>query len=109
MHAAPDSAVIDQFHAAALAQYDLRAVTAWVSGADPEIPERILIAAGAHQWAQTLAELGSEAHKTTATVRMVMSKALAFMADPELAASVLPAPVPGSASRSSSTTPAPST
>ncbi len=60
------------FHAAALAQYDLRAVAAWVSGADPEVPERILIAAGAHQWAQTLAELRSEAHKTTATVRMVM-------------------------------------
>ncbi len=45
------------FHAAALAQYDLRAVAAWVSGADPEIPERILTAAGAHQWAHTLAEL----------------------------------------------------
>ena len=30
------------FHAAALAGYDLRAVAAWVSGADPHIPERIL-------------------------------------------------------------------
>ena len=39
------------FHAAALAGYDLRAVAAWVSGADPHIPERILIAAGARQWA----------------------------------------------------------
>jgi hypothetical protein len=36
------------FHAAALAQYDLRAVAAWVSGADPDVPERILAAAGAH-------------------------------------------------------------
>jgi hypothetical protein len=35
------------FHAAALAGYDLRAVTAWVSGADPHVPERILAAAGA--------------------------------------------------------------
>ena len=43
----------------------------------------------------TLAELRSEAHKTTATVRMVMSRALAFMADPALAASVLPAPGTG--------------
>jgi type IV secretion system protein VirD4 len=58
------------FCAAALAQYDLRAVAAWVSGADPDVPERILAAAGARQWALTLAELRSEAHKTTATVRM---------------------------------------
>jgi type IV secretion system protein VirD4 len=79
------------FHAAALADYDMRAVAAWVSGADPHVPERILIAAGARQWALTLAELRSEAQKTTATVRMVMSRALAFMADPALASSVLPA------------------
>ena len=62
------------FHAAALARYDLRAVAAWVSGADPDVPERILAAAGARQWALTLAELRSEAHKTAATVRMVMSR-----------------------------------
>ena len=83
------------FHAAALAGYDLRAVAAWVSGADPHIPEQILAAAGARQWAYTLAELRGEAHKTAATVRMVMSRALAFMADPDLAASVLPAPGTG--------------
>jgi type IV secretory pathway TraG/TraD family ATPase VirD4 len=83
------------FHAAALARYDMRAVAAWVSGADPHVPERILLAAGARQWALTLAELRSEAQKTTATVRMVMSRALAFMADPALAASVLPAPGDG--------------
>jgi hypothetical protein len=83
------------FHAAALASYDLRAVAAWVSGADPDVPERILLAAGARQWALTLAELRSEAHKTAATVRMVMSRALAFMADPALAASVLPGPGEG--------------
>ena len=83
------------FCAAALADYDLRAVAAWVSGADPDVPERILAAAGAHQWALTLAELRSEAHKTAATVRMVMSRALAFMADPDLAACVLPAPGAG--------------
>jgi type IV secretion system protein VirD4 len=83
------------FCAAALARYDLRAVAAWVSGADPDVPERILAAAGARQWALTLAELRSEAHKTAATVRMVMSRALAFMADPALAASVLPGPAGG--------------
>jgi type IV secretory pathway TraG/TraD family ATPase VirD4 len=78
------------FHAAALAGLDLRDVAAWVSGADPHVPEQILAAAGARQWALTLAELRSEAHKTTATVRMVMSRALSFMADPALADSVLP-------------------
>jgi hypothetical protein len=61
--------------AAALAGYDMRAVAACASGADPDIPERILIAAGARQWALTLAELRSEAHKTTATVLMVTSEA----------------------------------
>ena len=80
------------FHAAALTGMDLRAVAAWVSGADPHVPEQILAAAGAHQWALTLAELHSEAHKTAATVRMVMSRALSFMADPALAISVLPGP-----------------
>ena len=83
------------FHAAALTGQDLRAVAAWVSGADPEVPEQILAAAGAHQWALTLAELHSEAHKTAATVRMVMSRALSFMADPALAACVLPGPGEG--------------
>jgi type IV secretion system protein VirD4 len=34
------------FHAAALAGYDLRAVAAWVSGADPGVAEEILITAG---------------------------------------------------------------
>jgi type IV secretory pathway TraG/TraD family ATPase VirD4 len=83
------------FHAAALGGYDMLAVAAWVSGADPHVPEQILIEAGAHQWALTLAELRSEAQKTTATVRMVMSRALSFMADPALAASVLPRPGAG--------------
>jgi type IV secretory pathway TraG/TraD family ATPase VirD4 len=78
------------FCAAALAGYDLRAVAAWVSGANPQVPEGILAAAGARQWALTLAELRSEAHKTAATVRMVMSRALSFLADPALAACVLP-------------------
>jgi hypothetical protein len=83
------------FCAAALARYDLRTVAAWVAGAEPDVPERILLAAGARQWAHTLAELRSEAHKTAATVRMVMSRSLAFMADPALAASVLPGPGDG--------------
>lgn len=83
------------FHAAALIDADLRTVAAWVSGADPQVPERVLAAAGAHQWAVTLSELRGEAHKTVATVRMVMTRALSFMADPALASSVLPGPGDG--------------
>jgi len=80
------------FHAAALAGYDMRSVAVWVSGAHPQVPKWALVTARARQWALTLAELRSEAQKTTATVRMVMSRALPFTADPVLAASVLPAP-----------------
>jgi type IV secretion system protein VirD4 len=78
------------FHAAALTGQDLRAVAAWVAGVNPAEPEQILLAAGADPWAFSLAELTSEAQKTAATVRMVMSRALSFMADPALAMSVLP-------------------
>ena len=46
----------------------------------------------APQWAAELAEMHSEAQKTAATVRMVLSRALAFMTDPAPAASVLPDP-----------------
>ena len=82
------------FHAAALAGADMRVVTRWVGGASPGEPEGILAAAGAHEWAMSLAELRSEAQKTAATVRMVMSRALSFMADPALAVSALPGPEP---------------
>jgi len=78
------------FHAAALAAADMRVVTRWVGGASPGEPEGILAAAGAQEWAMTLAELRSEAQKTAATVRMVMSRALSFMADPALAVCALP-------------------
>jgi type IV secretory pathway TraG/TraD family ATPase VirD4 len=80
------------FHAAALAGLDMRAVAGWVLGHDPGTPEQILASAGAGQWAMTLAELRGEAQKTASTVRMVMSRALSFMADPALTASVLPGP-----------------
>ena len=73
-------------------------MAAWVAGADPDVPEQILAAAGAGQWALTLSELRSEAHKTAATVRMVMSRALSFMADPALAASRPARPGAGSTS-----------
>ncbi len=77
------------FHAAALAGGDMRLVARWALGSARDA-ENILQEAGAVQWALELAELRGEAQKTAATVKMVVSRALAFMTDPALAQSVLP-------------------
>jgi type IV secretion system protein VirD4 len=80
------------FHAAALAGLDLRHVARWVSGTRPEEAEDILNASSgaARYLAEQLAEMRGEANKTISTVRMTMSRSLAFLADPALAACVLP-------------------
>jgi len=78
------------FHAAALSGGDMRLVARWALGS-AQGAEQILQHAGADQWAAELAELRGEAQKTAATVKMVVSRALAFMTDPALAQSVLPA------------------
>jgi len=80
------------FHAAALAGLDLRHVARWVSGTRPGEAEDILSATpGAGRYlADQLAEMRGEANKTISTVRMTMSRSLAFLADPALAACVLP-------------------
>ena len=80
------------FHAAALAGLDLRHVARWVSGIRPEEAEEILYSTpgAAHYLAEQLAEMRGEANKTISTVRMTMSRSLAFLADPALAACVLP-------------------
>src|SRR6266571_40719 len=77
------------FHAAALAELDLTAVARWVTGMDSTDAETILASSGTAtgwQWASQLAELRGEANKTAQTIRMTMSRALAFLADPALAA-----------------------
>ncbi len=78
------------FHAAALAGGDMRLVVAWALGS-AEDAEDILFQAGATQWALELGELRGDSQKTAATIKMVLSRALAFMTDPKLAQSVLPA------------------
>jgi type IV secretion system protein VirD4 len=82
------------FHAASVADLDLTWVARWVTGAGATDAEDILLAAGGPgpQWAAQLAELRGEANKTAQTIRMTMSRALAFLADPALAESVLPGP-----------------
>jgi type IV secretion system protein VirD4 len=80
------------FHAAALAGLDMRRVALWVSGTAQHEPEDILAtnSGAARHLAAQLAEMRGEANKTISTVRMTMSRALAFLADPALAACVLP-------------------
>ncbi len=78
------------FHAAALAGGDMRLVAQWALGSAAPA-EDSLARAGAGQWALELAELRGEAQRTAQTIRMVISRALAFMTDPALAQSVLPA------------------
>ncbi|MGH3217297.1 MAG: type IV secretory system conjugative DNA transfer family protein [Streptosporangiaceae bacterium] len=82
------------FHAASVADLDLTWVARWATGAGATEAEAILLAAGGPgpQWAAQLAELRGESNKTAQTIRMTMSRALAFLADPALAASVLPGP-----------------
>jgi len=82
------------FHAAALAGLDLLYVARWVTGSGHTEAEDILNGhpGTGDQWAAQLAELRGEANKTAQTIRMTMSRALAFLADPALAISVLPAP-----------------
>src|SRR6185437_4894006 len=82
------------FFAAACEGLDLRHVARWVSGAGALEAEEILarIPGPGRQWGAQLAELRGEANKTAQTIRMTMSRALAFLADPALAASVLAAP-----------------
>lgn len=65
-----------RFAAAALAKWDLTAVADWVLGGDATEAEKILRSSGHDQWAAQLAELRNEAQKTTATIRMTMSRAL---------------------------------
>ena len=82
------------FHAAALAGYDLRHVARWVSGSLEGEAETILSTypTAASHLADQLAEMRGEANKTISTVRMTMSRAVAFLANPALAASVHPGP-----------------
>ena len=70
--------------------YGLMTTAKWALGGASQEAEELLSDAGAHDWAAQLAELRGPAEKTTQTVRMYMTRALGFLFDPALAASVLP-------------------
>jgi type IV secretion system protein VirD4 len=77
------------FCAADLLGGDLRMVARWMLSGDASEAEAVLLKFRMDQWADQLAELRSPAAKTIATVKMTISRALAFLADPSLAISVL--------------------
>jgi len=80
--------------AAALIGADMRTVVTWALGSAQQAEDH-LTQHGETQWGLELGELRSEAQKTAATIRMVISRALAFMNDPALATAVLPGPDAG--------------
>jgi type IV secretion system protein VirD4 len=82
--------------AAVVAGLDMRQVGRWV-GTASETPQAVAVLHnfGLQDWAAQVAELNGPAEKTSGTIRMVMSRALGFMADPQLAAAVLPGPGQG--------------
>jgi type IV secretory pathway TraG/TraD family ATPase VirD4 len=77
--------------AADLAGGDMRLVGRWLMGS-AEDAEAILERAGQDQWATSLAQLRSPAERTISTIRLLHNKALSFLGNPALAASVLPGP-----------------
>jgi type IV secretion system protein VirD4 len=81
------------FYAAAVEGLDPTSVARWVTGDGSTEAGQILngLPGPGPQWAAQLAELRDEANMTTRSIRMTMSRALAFLADPAVAASVLPA------------------
>ncbi len=75
--------------AADLAGGDMRLVGRWLMGT-AEDAEAVLERAGQIQWATSLAQLRSPAERTISTIRLLHNKALSFLGNPALAASVLP-------------------
>jgi type IV secretion system protein VirD4 len=75
--------------AADLVGGDMRLVGRWLMGT-AEDAEVILERAGQEQWATSLAQLRSPAERTISTIRLLHNKALSFLGNPALAASVLP-------------------
>ncbi len=84
--------ITGMFTAAAATSRDMRHVSAWAG--TPMVAEAIdiLASCGHTEMAAQLGELIGPADKTAGTVRMVISRALSFLQDPQLAAATLPPP-----------------
>jgi len=80
------------FCAAAVSGGDMRHVAWWALGPHGTSvrAEQILDSAGYTQWAAQLAEMRGSAEKSIQSIKMTLSRALGFMADPALLDAVLP-------------------
>ena len=74
------------------AHFGLADVARWALTDRSEQAEEILQDAGAGHWSEEIRQLRGQAQKTAETIRMYLSQALQFMADPALAAAVSPRP-----------------
>ena len=79
-------------HAGALMDVGFDVVAAMIMSGNFSSAIDALTRAGRPQFAASLRELMGPAERTTATVRMFMSRAVAFMTDPVLAQAVMPKP-----------------
>jgi type IV secretion system protein VirD4 len=84
--------IAGMFTAAAASGRDMRHVSAWAGTSLVAEAVDILAETGYGELAAQLAELTGPAEKTAGTVRMVISRALSFLQDPQLAAATLPVP-----------------
>jgi len=84
--------ITGMFTAAAATGRDMRHVSTWAG--TPMVAEAIdiLAAIGHTELAAQLGELIGPADKTAGTVRMVISRALSFLQDPQLATATMPPP-----------------
>jgi len=82
--------IAGMFTAAAAAGRDMRQVSAWAGTALVVEAIDILLNGGYPELAAQLGELTGPADKTAGTVQMVISRALSFLQDPQLAMSTLP-------------------
>jgi type IV secretion system protein VirD4 len=78
------------FTAAALTGGDMRLVSRWAHGDGTQEAIDVLIAEGRREMSGALRILVGRAEKTAETIRVVLNRALSYMADPQLAAATLP-------------------
>jgi type IV secretion system protein VirD4 len=91
------SALACLLHAAALSSGSMTDVYRWAHGADDSVPERILSAhpgAAAAGWLGPIQEIRRPG-RTADSIRMTVTRALAWLADPAVAAATSPGPGEG--------------
>jgi type IV secretion system protein VirD4 len=70
----------------------LQLVAWWILTGETQGAEQILSEHKYETWARTIGQMRGPAERTTATIRMILTQVVGFMADPTLASCVLPSP-----------------